>query len=434
MGIFVGILLLSVMMVVHELGHFLTGLMLGFKIEEFSLFMGPTLLKWDRKGIRYSLKLLPIGASVRFGGEAGDDPDAPDADPTLFFNRPRWARAIVIGTGPAINLLSGILAFAIMFSVFGYTLPELYKVDKNTLAANAGLVAGDRVIAANGTAIRTSLDYMSVETLTPADQPLLLSVKGTDGSVRQVNLEPTKLKGYRLGITVDLTNPLAEGVLISAVDASSNGGNPVLKAGDILLSANGVPYDNTKTDFRDAVDKSAGQPLSVDVIRDGQRQTLAMVATSYEGYLSRGIWFTSGHAFLPAVGQAFKWSWSVVTVTVHSLGLIFSGRISAKDSLSGPVGVVSMISNVVDQKAQVSDKIYQLLWMFALISVNLGFMNLLPIPPLDGHHLVLIAIEAIRRRRLALRTQNIIGMVGIVLIISLAFAGLLFDILRLTGN
>ena len=98
MGIVVGLLILSIMMIVHELGHFVTGRRLGFKIEEFSIFMGPVLFSWTRKDIKYSIKLLPIGASVRFAGEYTEDGTEPGA-PGHFFNRPKWARAIVISTG-----------------------------------------------------------------------------------------------------------------------------------------------------------------------------------------------------------------------------------------------------------------------------------------------------------------------------------------------
>ncbi|NLV48366.1 MAG: RIP metalloprotease RseP, partial [Clostridiaceae bacterium] len=100
----------------------------------------------------------------------------------------------------------------------------------------------------------------------------------------------------------------------------------------------------------------------------------------------------------------------------------------------GPVGVVSMISDVVTEEQPFVEKIYQLLWMFAIISVTLGFMNLLPIPPLDGHHLILIVVEAIRGKRLPDRVQNLIGMVGIAFIILLALTALMFDVLRLAGK
>ena len=138
--------------------------------------------------------------------------------------------------------------------------------------------------------------------------------------------------------------------------------------------------------------------------------------------------------FRSAINQAFQWSWSIVKVTVRSIGKMFTGAIRPQDALSGPVGVVSMISDVVNDEQPLADKIYQLLWMFALISVSLGFMNLLPIPPLDGNHLVLIIIETIRGKPLSVKVQNLIGMIGIALIIMLALAGLFFDIMRLTGR
>ncbi|MGI6325601.1 MAG: RIP metalloprotease RseP [Saccharofermentanales bacterium] len=431
MGIVVGFSILSIMMIVHELGHFLTGLRLGFKIEEFSLFMGPVLFSRTRRGIKYSIKLFPIGASVRFAGEYTDDLVPGDDDPGHFFNRPKWARAIVIGTGPALNFLSGILAFFIMFTSFGYTVPVIAQVNSNTLAYEAGLQAGDRIIAVEGESIRTTLDFGGREMFLTADQPMQLRLRSPDGSIRETTLVPVAVDGYRLGITVDLSGADA-GVRISSVDEKSNNGNPVLRVGDILLSVNGVPYGHD--DFVQTVEDSAGGPLCVLVKRDGQNLELEMAATQYRYHLSRGIYFESGRALVPAIGQSFLWSWSIIKVTLRSIGMMFTGVVKPQEALSGPVGVVTIISDVISAKQPLADKIYQLLWLFALISVSLGFMNLLPIPPLDGNHLVLIVIEAIRGKRLSEKTQHIIGMAGLALIILLAAAGLLFDVMRLVGR
>lgn len=429
MGIVVGLLILSVMMIVHELGHFLTGRKLGFKIEEFAIFMGPVLFSWERKGIKYSIKLLPIGASVRFAGEYSETSLA-DEDPSFFFNRPRWARALVIITGPLLNLFSGMLAFLIMFSAFGYTVPVIAQIEQNTLAASAGLAAGDRIIGLNGKAVRTTLDYSGLEMFIKYETPIVLTVKDSGGQTREAVLQPDYVKRYRLGINI-LYDATKKTATIEEVDATSNQGSPVLKAGDVLLAVNGIPYGDNK--FSASIDASGGQPIKVSVLRDGQPAELTMVATSYNDPVARGVYFKSQTAFLPAIGQSAEWCWSIVKVTVRSLGMLFTGDLKAKDTLSGPVGVVSMISNVVTEKQPLADKILQLLWMFALVSVSLGFMNLLPIPPLDGNHLVLIGVEAIRGKRLSQKVQNAIGIVGIGLIILLALAGLYFDILRLAG-
>ena len=433
MGIFLGIILLSFLMIIHELGHFLTGLKLGFKILVFILFMGPVLYSREINGIQYNLKLLPIGASVRFAGEEGeDDPGYDPFDPGMFYNRPKWARAIVIGTGPAVNLIAGILAFLIMFASFGYTIPVIHETVKDTLAYQAGLQPGDRIISANGKPVRTTLDYTSVEMFTAADQPISLEVSGADGQRRPAVLAPKIEARYRLGVTVE-PELHDQGAVVASVDETSNNGQPQLQIGDVLLAANGVGYLDTEG-FRDAVQRSAGQPITVTILRNDQQQTLSMVATRYDEVLPRGVWFTTNTAFMPAVGQSVQWSWSIVKVTLKSIGAIFTGQAKAEDTLSGPVGVVSMVSTVVDQEQPLSDKIYQLLWLFALISVSLGFMNLLPIPPLDGHHLVLIVVEAVRRKRLHPRTQTVIGLVGLFLIVFLGLAGLFFDVMRLIGG
>lgn len=433
MGILIGIILLSFLMIIHELGHFLTGLKLGFKILEFNLFMGPVLFSREHHGIRYNIKLFPIGASVQFAGETGEDDPAFDPnDAGLFFNRPKWARAIVIGTGPAVNLLAGILAFLIMFSSFGYTVPVLAEISQDTLAARAGLIPGDRVISANDKPVRTTLDYTAVEMFTPAEQPITLKIRSDEGAVRTAVLSPVLETRYRLGVTVE-PELSAQGAVVAAVDQDSNNGQPVLQAGDILIAVNDIAYLDTEG-FREAVQQSSGNPLILTILRKGQELAVPMVATRYDESLPRGIWFATDTAFLPAVEQSVQWSWSIVKVTLKSIGAIFTGQTKAQDTLSGPVGVVSMVSQVVEQEQPLRDKIYQLLWLFALISVSLGFMNLLPIPPLDGHHLVLIGVEAVRRKRLHPRTQTVIGVIGLALILFLGLAGLFFDVLRLMGG
>ena len=151
--ILVGLLILSIMMIVHELGHFLAGKALGFKILSYNIFMGP--IVWSKRGkdgILYTVRLLPIGASVEFAGETaenvpnvqGEDAGAaaisPD-DPGLFFKRPRWARAIVIFMGPFINFVTAFLALAILFLASGVSMPIIGEVNAGSVAELAGILA-----------------------------------------------------------------------------------------------------------------------------------------------------------------------------------------------------------------------------------------------------------------------------------------------------
>jgi regulator of sigma E protease len=429
MGIVIGILILSLMMFLHELGHYLTGRRLGFTIEEFSIFMGPVLYSWTRNNIKYSIKMLPIGASVRFAGEYGDDETPKIDDPGRFFSRPKWARSIVIGTGPVVNLLSGVLALALMFSIFGYTVPVLGDVSPGTLAAHASLVKGDQIIGIEGHVVNTVIDYAGIVNFINPAKPLHLEIKKASGEVVPVILEPETRERYRLGITIKA----GQADVIDSVDAASNGGNPVLLAGDKLLAVNGIPFEKYD-EFVNAVETSAGKTITITVSRNGETKDLEMVATKYNDPVALGISFQGRNEFFPAIGQAFQWPWSIIKLTLRSFGMLFAGTIKPQDALSGPVGVVTYINDVVTVQQPLSDKIQNLLWLFALVSVSLGFMNLLPIPPLDGYHLVLIVVEAIRRKRLTIKTQNIIGIIGIGVIVLLAVAGLVFDIMRLVNR
>jgi regulator of sigma E protease len=432
MGIVIGILVLSLLMIVHELGHFLMGRALKFRIEEFSIFMGPKLFSWTRKGILYSIRLFPIGAFVRFAGE--EDRSAED-DPGLFFRRPRWARALVIGSGPVVNLLAGIVSFLILFAILGYTTPFVGAPEADSQAAAAGVAAGDRILSVNGSALWATMDYDMENGFLANTAALSLRIRPVDGSaVRTVNLVPLKKTGFRLGITTQGAT-VDGGLLVLSVDAASNGGSPVLAVDDIVLSVDGVSATD-RTAMTAAV-QAAGtdKDLSVVVKRAGVETTLTMKAMAYEFVNARGIRFQSGRGFFGALGAAVSNSASVVKLTFRSLSMLFSGAIKPQDSLSGPVGIVDTIGGIVAQNQPFGVTASTLLLIFALISVNLGIFNLLPVPALDGSQLVLIGVEAVRGgKRLPEKVESAIVGVGFFLIICLAVVGLVFDVMRIVNR
>ncbi len=431
MGIVIGILILSLLMIVHELGHFLMGRALKFRIEEFSIFMGPKLFSWTRKEIVYSVRLFPIGAFVRFAGEEDRTVD----DPGTFFHRPRWARALVIGAGPLVNLMAGLLSFLILFSMVGFFTPYIAAPAAGSQAAAAGLAAGDRVLSVNGDALWATMDYDVENGFVANTAAVSLRVRPADGSaVRTVNLVPLKQNGYRLGITTQGAS-VDGGLLVLSVDAASNGGSPVLLKDDVLLSVDGVSASD-RTALTAAVNAAgADKEMTVVVKRADVETTLTMKALSYEFVNDRGVSFTGGHGFFGAIGAAVKSSGSVVKLTFHSLSMLFSGAIKPQDALSGPVGIVDTIGGIVAQNQPFGVTASTLLLIFALISVNLGIFNLLPIPALDGSQLVLICVEAVRGgKRLPEKVENTIVAVGFFLIIALAVVGLVFDVMRIVNR
>jgi len=431
MGIVVGILILSLLMFIHELGHYISGRLLGFKILEFSLFMGPVLLSKTSKktNIKYSLKLLPIGASVRFLGEEGMG-EAPSEDKGAFNNMPKWKRAVTIATGPIVNILAGVLALIILFTSIGFITTTVGNVGEKTQAASAGVEVSDKILKLNGSSILTSTDYAFEANFLPEGQKVNLTVLKNDGkTVKDYTLIPEKISTFVIGITRQ-SDDSAEGWVISSVDPKSNNGKPVIKAGDIVLSVGGVSTKDSQSAISQ-IAQSKGSPLAVVVKRDGKEIELITTPMISQYYNPIGIDFKSGSGFAASIGESFKFSVSILKVTFKGIAMMISGKIKAKDGLAGPVGIVMITGTIVDQKIPVKDIIYNLLSLFALISLSLGIFNLLPIPALDGSHLLLITIEAIRGKRLPAAVENKIIFAGFMFIIALAILGLVFDIMRL---
>jgi len=430
MGIVVGILLLSLLMLIHELGHYITGRLLGFKIIEFSMFMGPVLFSWKSKktNIKYSIKMFPIGASVRFLGEESMGEEGSE-DKDAFPRKEKWKRAVVIGTGPVVNILSGIIALTILFSMVGFVTTTVSEIDPASQAAQTGIEPTDKIIQVNDNKVRTSIDYSLELGFIPNNKSLDVMVLKNDGRKVKYTLSPEERESYILGITIERQSE-TDYWKITGVSEDSNKGNPVLKVDDVILEIEGVSTQKW-SEASSKIQESQGQEITVKIIRDEKEISIGVTPMLHTYFSPRGIYFKPDEGFIPSIGESFRYSYSIVRLTFKSIGKIFTGEIAAKDSLSGPVGVVNLVGSVVDREAPASQKIADLLWMFALISLNLGIFNLLPIPALDGSHLILIAIEAIRGKKLTPKVESAIVMIGFMLIISLAIMGLIFDIMRI---
>lgn len=434
MGIVVGILILSLLMFIHELGHYLTGRLLKFKIIEFSLFMGPVLFskKSKKTGIKYSVKLFPIGASVRFQGEEGMGEEESD-DPDSFLKKEKWKRALVIVTGPVVNIFAGVLALFILFGTLGFASTTVASTNPSSQAAKAGIKESDRIVEINGSDIWTSIDYLLELGFLKEDEPVFVKIirPGTSDTI-QVELIPEKQSTYRLGITIKLSeeDELWE---VASVESTSNGGKPVLQAGDIISEINGISTaDRDKAS--EQISRSEGDSVTLNIIRNEKAIVLTSTPSLYEYYTDRGIIFKNVNSIGESIKESFKYSASIIKLTFKGISKIFSGEIAVQDGLAGPVGVVDLVGSVVNQDVPFIDKIADLLWMFALISLNLGVFNLLPIPALDGSHLLLIGVEAIRGKRLSRKVENKIVLAGFLFIIALAILGFIFDIMRIAGR
>lgn len=337
-SILVAILILGVLVVVHELGHFCVGRAVGIGVEEFSVGFGPKLAsRQGKKGIRYSLRALPIGGYVRFVGEDQDD-DRPDS----MFRQPVWRRFVTVLAGPVMNLILAVVLVVIVLMTYGEPMPDtlIAQVSEGQPAQTAGVRVGDRIVAVDG-------------------------------------------------VAVEDTN--------AAIAAISGAGD---------------------------------QPIGLTVERDGQRVELTMTPeyNEQEGRNMIGIGFGTTRVRF-GLADSLKIGCAYTVQFVKLIGETFSNLIfrgQGATDLMGPIGTIGVISQQTQQGG-----FEAVLRLGAMISINLGFFNLIPFPALDGGKLVLLVIEKIRRKPLPLQKEAYLNLAGLAVLLLLMVFASYQDIVRL---
>lgn len=436
-GILAGVLILGLIMVIHELGHFLAGRFFGFKIDQFSIFLGPVLFERERKGIRYNIKAIPLGASVSFTGQESEVEGQANAadfdpkDPDLFENRPKWQRAIVIAMGPFLNFVTAFLVFSLLFAFRGTVIPQVGRVQESTLLAETGLEAGDRILALNGMRIVTPLDLTIAEMSHSEGEAWQLDYQKPDGSRQSLTVMPRKAPPRpMLGISYQETEDGRQ--IILSVHPDADQGEAGFMPGDQVLSIQGVPFSESER-ITELITDSAGKSLDSLVKRNGQEVHLSITPFMLESDVPLGIILTLSHKAGDVLSQGIRYPISVLRTTVRGIGMLFAGKIAVRDSFAGPIAIVSMATDTVKNSASFADTAVNLANLLGLLSVAIGFTNLLPIPPLDGNHLLLLGVEAVRRKPLSDKFKSVTGMVGLAFFVVLGLAVIALDLIRLLG-
>lgn len=433
LSIVISIIGLGLLAAAHEIGHFLVAQKLGIKVEELSVFVGPSLIHWNRKGVEYHIRLIPFGAYVRFPGM--EDEDGGITNPDSYLNQPRWKRLIVALAGPITNIILGIVIFAVVFASFGFLSTNLDTFTAGTQIAGTDAVVGDAILSLNGKRILTDADLGYYYSTIPDTDPMILTLHSLEtGKNYSVTLNPTIESRYIVGISVVSKSELDKnnGWEIVEVDPKQNDGNPVLRKGDSILALNGVPV--TDSSYANIIPGNNDNKVSVTIVRDGVQKDVTMTATVYDAANPRGIFVKQGSGVGDLIKHSVLYSASVIVVSIDGLKSVAQGKIKAQDAIAGPVGIATIVSDVVDApKTDNSVKVEYLGTLAGLISVGLAFSNLLPLPGLDGNVMVLVVIEMIRGKKISLKTERVINAVGFVVLISLVIFALSSDIMRLVG-
>jgi len=430
MSILLGVLALSVLIIVHELGHFIAAKLSDIKVLEFSIFMGPKLFSIKKGETVYSLRAIPMGGFVRMEGE-----EETSDDERAFNKKPLLTRAAVIAAGPLMNFLVAVVTLTIIVGFTGYNTNIVGRVLTDSPAFQAGLKEGDKIIKYGGKRVYHPMD-MSLFLYGTKGEPVEVEVL-RNGNIEKLMLYPEKIEKdrYLLGFT-----PKAEyGPGSNEVAGNSYAGTQYdngFRTGDKIIRLNGTKVSSGK-DIREFMKINKDKPINVTVLRDGKEQVLTVtpIPTKSEEQYGLGIGFKSGAGgVLPTIKHSFIEAFSIARNVYYSLIWLITGRVSLSQ-MSGPVGIVSTIGDVVEQSPTIMDKILNLLSMLSFIGINLGIFNLIPFPALDGSKILLIAIEGVRKKAIPPEKEAFISLIGFVLLILLAIFTTYNDIFRqVTGG
>ncbi len=422
-----GALILGVLVFVHELGHFLVAKWLGVRVLSFSIGMGPRVFGFTRGETDYRISLLPLGGYVKMAGETSEG-DERTGDPAEFLEKPWWARALISVAGPAANLVFALFVYIGLYLV-GITTTD-YSAHVGTVkpgspAEKAGLQGGDLFVSWDGKPAATmaslsdALDRTAVAKGATAPIALAINRQGTPLTLQLPRGDALKVaEGIEWGTDTEI------GKVLIGLPAYAAG----LRDGDRVVRIDGNSV-STWNELARALRAKPDAVVALEASREGQLFTVE-VRTTPEGFvgISPPELMTYRQTFPPgrAVMLGFQQTFATVGQIYAGLWALVANPGRLGESVAGPIA----ISQVAQQTA--ASGVNELIRFGAFISLALMAMNLLPIPILDGGHILFSIIEGVRRRPLSERTQMAFQRVGLFLLVSLVVFSFYNDINRVS--
>lgn len=419
---------LGVLVFVHELGHFLVARWHGVRVITFSLGFGPKILKFQRGDTEYCISVIPLGGYVKLAGETMEEVQG--GAPDEFMSKSKWVRFQVYLAGPVMNILLAIVVSAAVLSrgasvpLYIKAVPVIGSVAAGSPAEVAGLRVGDRVVDIDGESVST-WDAVELAVLTKAGRELSIGAL-RDGQTVHIRVTPAasgRFETGEIGIGPVMRPEITQ---VNPHSPAEEGG---LRAGDVLVAvdgARGVSHHDTI----ERIHNSANKPLVLTVERAGAPVDVTVVPRGAEGAALIGVVISEYEVqhIDPTAMQAIKMSLAQNWEHTVMIGKTIRGLITRDtpvQQLMGPVGM-----------AQLSGSAAEIGWtalfgLMAMISLNLGLLNLMPVPVLDGGHIAILAVEAIARRDLSARVKERVLMTGVSLVVLLMVTVIYNDIARL---
>ena len=460
------ILSLGILVSIHEFGHFIMAKIQGIGVEIFSIGFGPKIFSFKRSWrgeTEYRISILPLGGYVKLHGDDSESPqDAPDSkekktvkDPASYSERPILHRFPIVFAGPFMNLLLAFLIMPVVFLLGRYEpaflgqKPVIMKILPHSAAEKAGLQKGDEILSIDSLSTSrpeqapTKMTWKTVldETILKSNQEITLHLKRGHETLSQklvVEESPSTHTGL-LGIEPMLF--IGNDPVIDEVSPDSPAEKAGLKPGDKVLSIDGTPIE-TWTAMSDQVSLSGGKPIAIEILRGDRTLTLSVTPKLDESSSeSRGRWLMGvrksnegnkgdlilkKYSLKEALVEGSKENIKLAGLTLSVLKQLVTAQLSYK-TLGGPIRIAQ--ASAMAAKSGLSDFLYFL----AFLSMQLGVLNLLPIPALDGGHLLFFGIEAVTRRPPSPRVRSIIEQTGFFALLSLMLLVTLNDVNSVWG-
>jgi len=419
---------LGVLIFVHELGHFLMARRIGVRVLTFSLGFGPKLINVKRGDTEYCISAIPLGGYVKMAGENPEDQRTGASDE--FLSKGKWQRFQVLVMGPVMNLLLALVVMAVVLFQ-GAQLPAYEQqavvigsfADKS-VGAQAGLKLGDRIATVDGKPV-DNWDEFGTVIITKAKRDVSLGIVRA-GKPLQISVVPSAQGKYELGDigVLPVVHPQIEEIVPGQAAEAAG-----LQKGDVVMGV-GAVNDITYDDLLKTIRASENKPLEFHIKRGGA--LMALIVTPQrrgeEGKIGATIrqleTRTVDPGALEAVKLSFEKNYEWTKMIFQTLGGLFTHETSVKQ-LMGPVAIADLSGTAAHAG------LIPLFSLMAMISLNLGLLNLMPIPVLDGGHIFILALEGLARRDFSMKVKEKMLLGGFVLLLMLMVTVIYNDLMRI---
>jgi regulator of sigma E protease len=422
------IFVLGVLIFVHELGHFVMARRIGVRVLTFSLGFGPKLLRVRRGDTEYCISAIPLGGYVKMAGEHAEDNRA--GQPDEFLSKTKWERFQVLIAGPAMNILLAIVVMALVLyqgaevPAYESQPPVVGTVLAGSPAERAGIQPGDRLVSIAGRTVNT-WEQLFLEVMPKANREIEVLVE-RDGAEHRLAVVPDAQTRFEMGDIGVLPEMHPQIRVVTPEGAADRAG---LLAGDVILTVNGEPMTRDQPLVK-TINESAGVPLTLRVRRDHGERDIVVTPVKQGDVGLIGVQLSQFEVRiiepgpLQAIQMSFERNLEWSTLIFRTLVGLFTTETSPRQ-LMGPVAI-----------AQLSGGAAQVGWvalfsLMAMISLNLGILNLMPIPVLDGGHIMILALEGVSRRDFSVRLKEKMLFAGFLVLMLLMVTVIYNDLTRI---